>query len=293
LAAWLAMSLQRRGRKVVLASRGVGGRPEQPVTVVSRGAAPLCGARVAGDEPLVLCGRAPGVPVLVARDRGLAGLRAIADFGCEILVLDDGFQHHRLHRDLDLIGFDGAIGLGNGHVLPRGPLREGVSAMEAADVVVVLDGPLASGDESRVTGRVGSAMRLCARRVPDRLVDLASDEILPDDALRGRSVGLLAGLADPGSFRDILVGLGASLCAERIFPDHHAYTRGDLVGLPADAPLWITTRKDAVKIDADWVPANAKLWVLDLNVELDDADRLLSMIEERMVASDPDTQSLN
>ena len=127
LAAWLAAGLRRRGRKVVLASRGYGGAGREPVQIVSDWRHVLSLASSAGDEPMLLAAQAPGVPVLVGRDRGLVGLRALAAFDADVLVLDDGFQHHRLHRDLDVLSFDGHLGFGNRAVLPRGPLRERLS----------------------------------------------------------------------------------------------------------------------------------------------------------------------
>jgi tetraacyldisaccharide 4'-kinase len=101
----------------------------------------------AGDEPMLLAAQAPGVPVLVGRDRGLVGLRAISAFGAEVIVLDDGFQHHRLHRDVDVLTFDGGLGLGNRRVLPRGPLRERSARSRARDAIGVVDGPLPERDE--------------------------------------------------------------------------------------------------------------------------------------------------
>ena len=127
MAARVASLLQADGYQVALASRGYGAMPEEAVTVVSDGTRVLSSPDRAGDESLVLAAHAPGVPVVVARDRGLAGLRAVADFGTEILVLDDGFGHHRLARDLEIVTFEGRMGLGNGHVLPRGPLKEGLA----------------------------------------------------------------------------------------------------------------------------------------------------------------------
>src|SRR5262247_1920938 len=106
LAAWIAAQLRRRGRKVALASRGYRRPGGEPVEVVSDGRFVHGTAATAGDEPMLLAAQAPGVPVLVARDRGVAGLRAISAFGAEVIVLDDGFQHHRLARDVDVLTFD-------------------------------------------------------------------------------------------------------------------------------------------------------------------------------------------
>ena len=166
LAAWIAAELRRRGHRVVLASRGFGRRGREAVEVVSDGRHVLSTAERAGDEPLLLAAHAPGVPVLVGRDRAVVGLRAVSAFGCQVLVLDDGFQHHRLARDLDLVACDGGSGLGNGRLLPRGPLREPLSALARAHGIAVVDGPLPPEDEAAIASAAPSARRFRARRVP-------------------------------------------------------------------------------------------------------------------------------
>jgi tetraacyldisaccharide 4'-kinase len=146
LAAWIATGLRRRGRKVAIASRGYGRRGREPVIVVSDGRCVHSRAEMVGDEAMVLAAHAPGVPVLVGRDRALVGWRAVSIFGADVLVLDDGFQHHGLHRDLDLVTFDGGLGCGNRRTLPRGPLREPACALRHADAIGVVDGPLPAAD---------------------------------------------------------------------------------------------------------------------------------------------------
>jgi tetraacyldisaccharide 4'-kinase len=287
LAAWLAAGLRARGHRVALASRGYGRRGGAAVEVVSDGSAVRCGPERAGDEPLLLAAHAPGVPVLVARDRGAAGLRALADFGSELLVLDDGFQHHRLRRDLDLVVLDGLAGLAGGRVLPRGPLREPLAALSLADAIVVMDGPLAAGDEARVAALAPRAARFAARRVPQRLRRLGGEADEPLASLAGAAVGMLCGIARPASFRRTLEGLGARIVAERVFPDHHAFRAADLAGLAAAAPLWVTTEKDAVKLDPGWASA-ALLRVLA--IEVAGAEGLVELVEARLAQPRPEAR---
>jgi tetraacyldisaccharide 4'-kinase len=249
-AAWIAAELHRRGRKVALASRGHRGRSPERVLVVSDGRFVRSRAEVAGDEPMLLAAHAPGVPVLVGRDRALVGLRALSVFGAEVVVLDDGFQHHRLHRDLDVLTFDGAFGLGNRRVLPGGPLREPIGALRLADAVGVIDGPLADAETA-------------------------------PEVLEGAEVGMLAALARPGSLRRTLAGLGARVVAERCFRDHHRYRARDLRGLALEAPLWVTTEKDAVKITPAWT-GSADLRVLTTALEIDEARSFADWIEARL-----------
>jgi tetraacyldisaccharide 4'-kinase len=176
-----------------------------------------------------------------------------------VLVLDDGFQHHRLARDVDLVCVDAALGFGNGHVLPRGPLREPLAALRAADALVVTRLPAGAP----LPGLSAAAQRAGAGATPRFALALAptglrqhGGELRPLDSLRGARVGVLAALARPDSLRRTLTALGASIVAERLFPDHHLYTLRDVAGLPR--PLrWITTGKDAVKLPGEWLVDHA------------------------------------
>jgi tetraacyldisaccharide 4'-kinase len=280
-AAWLASALARRGHRVALASRGHGGRRGERVLVVSDGRHLHARGDAAGDEALVLAARAPGVPVLVARDRALAGLRAHALFGAEVLVVDDGFQHHRLHRNLDVVMLDAGIGFGNGWVLPRGPLREPVQAVRFAHAVGVVDGELAPHEEALLARWCPGALRFRARRRPLALRPLGGGAAQPPSALRGAEVGLLAGLARPASLRRTLEALGARVVAERGFPDHHRYRARDLAGLGRAARLWVTTEKDAPKLHAAWA-AGADVRVLSIDLAVDSEPALLDRLEARL-----------
>jgi tetraacyldisaccharide 4'-kinase len=280
-AAWLASGLARRGRAAVLGSRGYGRRDRRGPRVVSDGRALLGAVGTAGDEPLVLAVRAPGVPVLVDRDRVRLGWRALGGFGAQVLVLDDGFQHHRLARDLDVLLLDGGLGLGNRRCLPRGPLREPLSALRRAHALGVVDGPLPEGDEALLARLAPDVFRFVARRRALALRPLGGGRREPAEWLRGRRVGMLCGLARPASLRGTLEGLGARVVAERSFRDHHAYRRADLRGLADEAPLWITTEKDAVKLQRPWA-GDADVRVLGVGLEVEDPERLLRWLEERL-----------
>jgi tetraacyldisaccharide 4'-kinase len=280
-AAWIASRLHQRGHAVALASRGYGGAARAGVAVVSDGVRVHADARQAGDEPLLLAAHAPGVPVLVGRDRARAGQRAIALFGIDVLVLDDGFQHHRLARDVELLTFDGA-GLGSGHLLPRGPLRERLAEASRADAVVVIDGPLPRADAAQLSAYARAARWVAAHRRPTSLRPLRGGTGEPPSVLAGREVGLLAGLARPGSLRRTLEALGARVVAERRFPDHHRYRPRDLRGLAAaEAPLWITTEKDAGKILPSWVEG-LDLRVLAIELAVDGSDAFIDWLEQRL-----------
>src|SRR5262249_46736741 len=159
VAAWLAAGLAQRGRRVAIASRGHGGRRGADPVVVSDGRRIVAAGAAAGDEAQLLAAHAPGVPVLVARERTRARLRALSLFGGETLVPDDGSHPHRLRRNLDVVLFDAGIGFGNGWVLPRGPLREPASAVRWAHAVGVLDGELRPEEEAALARFAPGAYR--------------------------------------------------------------------------------------------------------------------------------------
>lgn len=281
-AAWIARTLHERGHRVVLAARGHGVRLGGEVRVASHGTGECAAAGRVGDEARVLARRAPGVPVVVGRDRFLAGLRAVTDFDCSVLVLDDGFQHHRLQRDLDLVCLDGRIGLAGGRVLPFGPLREPVAALARADALLVVDGPLGEVDAARVEDVARAARRFTARRVPRRWVRLGSGQTAEPAALAGREVGMLAGLAEPSGFRALLGRLGVEVVAARLVPDHHPYRARELADLEHTRQTWVTTEKDAVKIDPAWLPESVELWVLEIELVPDRPEAFVRHLESRI-----------
>ncbi len=279
-AAWLAAELRRRGHKVALASRGHGRRDREAVRVVSDGRFVRASSEQAGDEPLLLAAHAPGVPVLVGRDRARVGLRAISGFGAEVLLLDDGFQHHRLARDVEIVLFDGA-GLGNRRVLPRGPLREPLGALRFADAVGVVDGPLPAEDEALLRRLAPGALRFAGQRRPVELRPLGGGAAAPPSGLAGAEVGLLAGIARPEGLRRTLESLGARVVTERVFPDHHRYRPADVADLARHGAVWVTTQKDALKLPAAWI-TGAKVLVLGIELEVEAPGRLLDWLEARL-----------
>jgi tetraacyldisaccharide 4'-kinase len=281
LAGWLAAQLKRRGHRVVLASRGYGRSGGTPLEIVSDGRFVRGSAESAGDEPMLLAAQARGVPVIVGRDRGLVGLRALSAFDADVVVLDDGFQHHRLHRDVDILSFDGRLGLGNRRVLPRGPLREPLGALARADAIGVVDGPLPASDERELATRAPDAYRFETARRPSALRPLAGGVALPLEGLEDAEVGLLAGVAQPRSFLRTLEALGARVVAERTFPDHHRYREGDLEGLAALAPRWVTTEKDAVKLLPGWA-GRARIEVLAIELAVEKPRSFLEWLEARI-----------
>ncbi len=275
---WLAAQLHARGRKVAVLSRGVGGRLGARVNVVSDGEHVLLSPADVGDEPVMLAGRLRGVPVLAGRNRIALGLRAASALGAEVLILDDGFQHHRLKRDIELVCIDANLGLGNAHVLPRGPLREPPGALSLADAIlwtrVSEDQELPS-----VPSLPARAPQFRVAIEPSHIRWVASGDRESTDQLQGKSVGMLAAIARPDRLAASLERLGARVLERCVFPDHHRYRRSDLAGL-SETLLWVTTEKDAVKIPVSWAPP--RLVTLEESVHVNEASALLDFILQRL-----------
>jgi tetraacyldisaccharide 4'-kinase len=253
----LARRLQASGHGVHLLSRGYGGSLSGP-TAVDR--AQHSAAQV-GDEALLL---AAAAPTWIARDRP-AGARAAIAAGAQCLLLDDGLQNPTLAKDLSLLVIDGAYGLGNGRVLPAGPLRETLAAALARVDTVVLMGE----DRAGVTPLLAGKTVLRARLVAENAA-----------AFAGRTVVAFAGIGRPAKFFATLDSVGARLAASHAFADHHAYRAGELERLFSEAEtahaVLVTTAKDAVRLPTEW---RAHVEVLSVRAEFDDAaalDRLVA-----------------
>ena len=280
VAAFLARALHARGVRVALLARGVGGSRARGLNIVSDGERVLLGAADAGDEPVLLAASAPGVPVLAGVQRVALGRHAISVFGSEVLVLDDGFQHHRLARDLDLVCLDARLGLGNGHVLPRGPLREPISALARAHALVFTRATPADPEPpgARQLPESVPQLRVGVRKLGLRPLSGGACESL--ELLRGAPVGMLAAIARPDRLARELAEFGAEIAARRVFRDHHLYRREDLAAL--DPTLrWVTTAKDAVKLDAAWDEARV-VWVIEEEVDPVDGARLADFVAGRL-----------
>jgi tetraacyldisaccharide 4'-kinase len=252
--------LLQEGLRPAVLSRGYRGSLRGRAAVVSDGERVLLDPGEAGDEPVLLARRLPGVPVLVGGDRRVTADLAVARFGAQVVVLDDGFQHLRLARDLDVVLLDARHPFGNGHCLPRGLLRESPSALGAADLVLLTRTRRA---ESQRTEAVRDSVRRYSRAVPVlptahaplAVVDLRDGSVSPLETLRGLKVLAFAGIGTPEAFFHELNELGARVLEAVPFPDHHRYSPEDLRQLEnwarlMNAQAMVTTEKDAVRLQA-------------------------------------------
>lgn len=269
--------LQEAGLRPAILSRGYGGRLPGPWAVVSDGESVLLSSEAAGDEPELLARSLPGVPVLVGADRRTTAREARSRFDAEVLVLDDGFQHRRLARDLDLVAVDATNPWGNGRCLPGGLLREPLSALGEADAVLLTRAGRAPPHRldaiERALRRKGlRAPVVRATHAPAGVVDLGSGDRLPVEELAGLKVLAFAGIANPAAFFSDLQGLGARVVEGVPYPDHHRFSRADVEKLLewarlTNAEAVVTTEKDAVRLAA-YLPLPVRLLALRIEFRL-------------------------
>jgi tetraacyldisaccharide 4'-kinase len=265
-----ARELQSQGRTVAILSRGYRSTPPPlrhrllnkillredttPPRVVSDGKSLLLDSDMAGDEPYMLASNLKDVVVLVDKDRVKSGRYAIEKFGCDTLLLDDGFQYWKLRgRRQDIVLIDRQQPFGNERLFPRGTLREPPSHLARANTIFI----------TKSDGNTGELRRRIAQFNPDAgiiecvhhplyLEDVFTAQRLDLAFLRGRKVASLSGIAQPESFEQSLVKLGGELVYAKRFADHHRFTQQEILnainrGKKRQAETIITTQKDAVR----------------------------------------------
>lgn len=277
----LAKDLVARGRRPAVLTRGYGRTGSEPRVLT--GPEIRVAASEAGDEPLEMAQRLPGVPVIVDRDRIRGGRRAV-ELGADIVILDDGFQHLRLKRDLDLVLLDAGDPWGGDRLPPRGRLREPLTAISRATAVVITKvDPAANQPPEDIACRVAA---LCpdlpvfaARLVPQRV--RTPEGWTEPEELRGQKVFAVAGVGRPEGFRTLLERTGAEVVGYRWFADHHPYDNRDREWIARRAreldAVVVTTAKDAVKLDPF-----EELWVVETAMQSLEGDweRLWSLLPE-------------
>ncbi len=266
-------------------------RRDVRVAILSRGYGSEDGGL--NDEGLVLSENLPDVPPLQGADRVALAHTAIEELESEILILDDGFQHRRLARDLDIVLIDATAPWGHGYLLPRGLLREPPSSLRRASAVVL------TRCDQVGTDNLAALHQRIAQLAPGIAVaetEHRAEELINEDAteelalLRDGPVAAFCGLGNPEAFRRTLRDLGAELTDFQVFPDHHAYTRADVERLqgwaraqPTDAVI-VTTQKDLVKLRLREL-AGRPLWAVRIRLAFragqTDLDALLERVHPR------------
>jgi len=269
LTLYLVEALRAQGLKVGILSRGYG-RSGSAALVVSADS-DWCAV---GDEPLLLARRS-GAPTVVARDR-VAGARLLGELGAQVIVCDDGLQHLRLARDLQIVVIDGTRGFGNGRLLPAGPLREPAARLAAADLVV-LNG---AARHASLAALPGGAPLLNMQLRAGLAQSLGGEGARGLASFAGSPVHAVAGIGSPARFFATLRAAGLELI-EHPFPDHHPLTPAELDF--GDSLPVLMTEKDAVKCTGF---ARAGLWYVPVAAHLSDADaqQLLRCVQDRVRA---------
>lgn len=253
----IAETAKQSGLKVAVLTRGYKGKAKG-ISPVSDGSRILLDCREAGDEPYLIAKKLKGIPVIKGDDRHLSALFAIEKFGTDLFILDDGYQHLKLHRDKNILLIDATDPFGNGHIIPRGILREPLTAIKRADIVV-----LTKSDLVEDKGKILEIIRGYNPEAPVffsyyktmELIGLRGESI-PIETINDRKIFIFSGLAGNRSFRALLERYSPRIIGELTYPDHFYYSTKDIVRIKEEArslgaEMIITTEKDLVKIDAE------------------------------------------
>ncbi|MCA1809974.1 MAG: tetraacyldisaccharide 4'-kinase [Kiritimatiellia bacterium] len=286
-----ARALQKEGRRVAILSRGykkvehgfwkkkldklTGREARRPPRVVSDGSALLLDSSMSGDEPYMLASNLPDVAVLVDKDRVKSGRYAIDKLKCDTLILDDGFQYRALKHRVEIVLVDSTNPFGNGHVLPRGLLREPIKHIKRADFIFITKA--SDPDQSALTEQLRrlnprAEISVCTHRplYLQNIYDAGEKHQL--EWLAGRRLVTVAGIAIPEGFENEIRRLSGNLVYTKRFADHHRYSQQEIIDLinkarGREAEAIITTEKDAVrfpKIERQDVP----IYFLRVEIEL-------------------------
>jgi tetraacyldisaccharide 4'-kinase len=271
-AAMIAEWALEQGYKPAILSRGYGRKGRQKVLEVSDGKAILSTPAESGDEPYLLAKKLKGVPVIISKSRYEAGLLTHEKHETDFFILDDGFQHIALEKNLDIALLDATRPFGNMHLLPRGPLREPVHHLGRADAFIVTR----SGEGSTsilvdfLRKKFPGKPLFRSQHLPEKVVFPRSWKTFGPAFLLGKRVVAFCGIAKPEQFRNTLEKLGAEIVFFKASPDHHPYSRAEIeemiLGAKA-ADCLMTTEKDWVRVENLGVHED-KLCFLTIKFEL-------------------------
>jgi tetraacyldisaccharide 4'-kinase len=269
LASYLAEFIKEKGLRVAILSRGYKGKFSGLYGVVTDGEETFMDARQAGDEPYLLSMKLKGIPIIIGKERRISGRFAIERFRSQVIILDDGFQHLPVKRDVNLLLLDARDPFGNGYLFPRGVLREPLGQMKRADAVILtktdqcdnitkLKENLARWTEDRPI----FAMKYAAVGV--RV--LKERDVLPIAVLRNKKIWAFTGIGNPESFRKTIANLESQVLGFVSFPDHYWFKPEDIQKLMEEgeekgAEALVTTEKDAVRLEG-LATGKIPLWVV-------------------------------
>lgn len=274
------------GKRVCVLTRGYGRPNSHSQVVVSNGTAILADEREAGDEPFLLAKNLVGIAAVIANPNRVAAAEwAIENFKSEVFVLDDGFQHLRLARDLDIVTIDATSPFGGGHLLPHGRLREPLAGLSRADCVVITRTEQV-GDWATIkefVGRVAPTVPVFSSRMLTSGIRLLDSERVDSEKLLSQPLGAFCGVGNAESFFNHLRREGYSPAFTRAFADHHNYNQSDVDSLveqakSSGAKALITTAKDAIKLTS--LNLEVPCYVLEIQIAIDEDDSLSKMVRD-------------
>lgn len=304
---FLAEALYKKGKRVVIVSRGYGADNQEPL-IVSEGRGPLVDVKTAGDEAYMLSRLLPQIPLVIGKDRLEAGRLVVNKFQPEIILLDDGFQHWRLERDLDIVVIDALNPFGFNRLLPRGFLREPLTALKRAGVFIISRADYLSPERMKEIRRTlqfynQEAIILTSSYCPSYLrllqtgggaINLTPEsndclaqktKFLELEEIKGKRVLAFSGIGNPDSFVKSLEGIGARVVEVVNYPDHYRYNEEDFKRLSnrvqsGGIDYVVTTEKDAVKFTSAMLQHLTEILVLGIELKLSDESELLDRITQ-------------
>ena len=285
LVEWVCRAVaSEAGKRACVLTRGYGRANPQSQVVVSDGNKLLATEREAGDEPYLLARNLIGIAAVVSNpDRAAAGEWAIKNLGSEVFVLDDGFQHLRLSRDLDIVTIDATNPWGGGRLLPYGRLREPRAGLSRANCIVVTRTEQVedTASLSESVQRLAGAIPVFTSQMMTSGIRRLNGETVSNESLRAQPVAAFCGVGNPESFFNQMRQEGYAPVFTRAFADHHDYNQTDLNRLIKEAKdhgasALVTTAKDALKLAS--LEIELPCYVLEIKISIADDARLLKMI---------------
>ena len=273
---FFAIYLISLGKKVAILSRGYG-RKTKGMVLVSKGDGNiLCSWQDCGDEPYMIANKLKGVPVLVDENRYRGGLYLRESFNPDIIIMDDGFQHRALHRDLDIVLIDGGDSISEHRLLPHGKLREPWSNIIRADAIII-------------TKKRPSA--LIKRKIDETLLPQLYTKFIPtirhpssfsSKTKIDKNIFIISGIGNPSFFKKTVEHLGYEICGGKTFPDHHHYKKEDLDKIQllmeeSGASQILTTEKDWVKLKV--FDSDIAFGIVDIDIRIQDEEALREIIK--------------
>jgi tetraacyldisaccharide 4'-kinase len=264
----IAQEALKRGFKPCVLTRGYKGKIKKPL-IVSKGNGPLCGPFDAGDEAFLMAERLKGVEVIKAANRYEGSLLSE---NADLYILDDGFQHWKLHRDKDVLLVDSIDPFGNGRLFPSGKLREPSSETKRADTIVITRSSNEQGDLIAELKKFNKDAAYYLSQVEPSGLVRHDGELIATDELTNKRVYAFCGIGNPGSFIQTVLRFGVSLVGFRSFRDHHVYSDNDIEIIRQEAARtradWVLmTEKDLVKLNMFKLPNNFVALRVDFRIE--------------------------